>query len=107
MPDDQLATLRAEPSWPGRVAAAHTLVRECRAEEAYRFDPARFEGLDIPVLLLAGSETPPAVAASIATLAATFAAARVVMMADQGHVAMTTAPELFATELLRFLSWSG
>ena len=27
------------PSWKGRVAAAHTVVRETRAEEAYRFDP--------------------------------------------------------------------
>lgn len=103
IPPEHLAVLMAEPSWPGRVAAAHTLPRECRAEQGYRFDPARFAALRVPVLLLAGSDSPPEVATDTATLAAALPGARVVTLAGQGHVAMTTAPELFATEVLGFL----
>ena len=33
MADEQLAVSRSLPSWEGRVAAAHTVVREARAEE--------------------------------------------------------------------------
>ncbi len=100
---EQVERLKADPSWPGRVAAAHTVVRETRAEEDYRFDPARFAELTVPTLLFAGSESPPELAASTDALTAALPAARVVTLADQGHVAMLTAPELFRAELLGFL----
>ena len=57
----------------------------------------------MPTLLLAGSESPPSEAESTAMLAAALPGARVVTLAGQGHVAMLTAPELFAAEVLRFL----
>ncbi|HEX9595425.1 MAG TPA: alpha/beta hydrolase, partial [Anaerolineales bacterium] len=37
--DTQIAALRADPSWQGRLAAAHTALREL-ADGDYRFDPA-------------------------------------------------------------------
>jgi pimeloyl-ACP methyl ester carboxylesterase len=100
---EQLERSKADPSWPGRVAAAHTVVREARAEEDYRFVPARFARLDVPTLLLAGAESPQGMAASTDAVAAAVPGARVVTMPGQGHVAMLTAPELFVTELLAFL----
>jgi pimeloyl-ACP methyl ester carboxylesterase len=103
MPEDHLALLTGDPSWPGRVAAAHTLVRECRAEEAYRFDPARFADLHVPTLLMAGEQSPPEMAKCTVALAAALPRARVVTLAGEGHVAMTSAPELFARELLAYL----
>jgi pimeloyl-ACP methyl ester carboxylesterase len=106
-PPEHLLAMMAEPSWPGRVAAAHTLARECRAEEDYLFVPARFAALSVPVLLMAGSDSPPELAASTATLAAALPGARVVTLAGQGHVAMTTAPDLFATEVIGYLRGSG
>jgi pimeloyl-ACP methyl ester carboxylesterase len=104
---EQMKLVMSEPSWPGRVAAAHTVVRECRAEEEYGFDPKRFAALSVPTLLLAGSDSPPDLAASTAALAAALPGARVATMAGQGHVAMTTAPDLFATEVLGFLRRGG
>ncbi|MGQ0576113.1 MAG: alpha/beta fold hydrolase [Pseudonocardia sp.] len=101
--EEQLAQAQADPSWSGRIAAAHTVVRETRAEEAYVFDPTRFAALTVPVMLLAGSETTPDLAASTTRLAATLPGARLVTMEGQGHVAMLTAPELFVGELLAFL----
>jgi hypothetical protein len=50
---EQIEHAKRDPSWPGRVASAHTVVRETRTEEDYLFDPARFAGLSIPTLLLA------------------------------------------------------
>jgi pimeloyl-ACP methyl ester carboxylesterase len=104
---DELQLTMAAPSWPARVAAAHTVVRECRAEDEYRLDPARFAGLSVPTMLLAGSDSPPDLAASTAALAAALPGAQVVTMAGEGHVAMLTAPALFATQVLAFLRADG
>ena len=49
---------KADPSWPHRVAAAHTVVRETRAEDDYRFEPARLAELAVPTMLLTGSDSP-------------------------------------------------
>ncbi|GEL16402.1 hypothetical protein [Pseudonocardia asaccharolytica] len=70
MPAEHLALLISEPSWPGRVAAAHTVVREIRTHDGYRFDPERFAALRVPILLLADADGPADEAASTATLAA-------------------------------------
>jgi pimeloyl-ACP methyl ester carboxylesterase len=103
MPEDQLKRAMALPSWANRVAAAHTVVRETRAEEEYRFDPARFASLAVPTLLLVGTKSPPDLVAPSRGLAGALLNARVVELAGQGHVAMLTAPELFVTEVLGFL----
>ncbi len=97
---EQLEQLRADPSWNARVAAAHTVVREIRAEDTYRFDPARYAGLRVPIWLLTGSVSPADLAAATDLLARSLPGARVVPLAGQGHVAMLTAPELFISALL-------
>ena len=51
---EELEQLRASPLWAARVAAAHTIPREIRAEERYRPDPDRFAALSTPVMLLLG-----------------------------------------------------
>jgi pimeloyl-ACP methyl ester carboxylesterase len=107
MSADQLQLAMSLPSWPNRVAAAHTIVRETRAENAYDFAPERFASLGVPTLLLTGADTPPALAASTVVLATALPGARVVTMAGQGHVAMLTSPDLFATEVLSFLRGGG
>lgn len=95
------------PSWPNRVAAAHTVARETRVENGYRFDPARFAAMQVPTLLLVGTDTPPELGAEpTGALAAALPDARVFSMAGQGHVAMLTDPELFTAEVLRFLRGS-
>ena len=100
---DQLARMRTLPSWPNRVAAAHTVVREVRAHNSYRLRPERFGYLTVPTLLLLGSDSPPGEAESTAVLAAALPGARVVTLEGQGHVAMLTAPGMFAAEVLSFL----
>lgn len=103
MPREQLDIVRALPSWPSRVAAAHTVVRERLVDPPYPFDAARFAALGVPTLLLAGGDSPEFLAASTAALAAAIPGVRVTTMAGQQHVAMDTVPELFVSTVLEFL----
>lgn len=102
LPDQQIAVLRADPSWEGRVAAAHTALREM-ADGEYRFDPARFRSLAVPTLLLLGDQSPAELVAPTRALHSALPDSRVVVLEGQGHVAMTTAPELFLREVIGFL----
>jgi pimeloyl-ACP methyl ester carboxylesterase len=104
MEPDQIEGARSLPSWPARVAAAHTIVRECRAERAYRFDPQRFAAIRVPTLLLVGSESASEIVDESNRLAAAIPAARVGTLAGQTHVAMLSAPDLFTKEILAFLA---
>jgi pimeloyl-ACP methyl ester carboxylesterase len=103
MSDADIAGLQADPSWPRRIAAAHTLVREMD-DALYRFDPDRFRGLAVPTLLLVGERSPPFLRVSSQAVAAALPDARIVEMPGQGHVAMTTAPDLFIREVVGFLA---
>ncbi len=99
----QIELAKSLPSWPNRVAAAHTVVREFQAEGKYIFDPDRFAALRVPTLMLAGADSLPEILAANDAVAATVPGARVVTMSGQGHVAMLTAPDLFVREVLSFL----
>lgn len=99
----EVEAMRAAPSWAGRLAAAHTVPREF-ADEDYVLDATRFESLSAPVLLLAGSESPPALRAATEAAHAALPSSRVVVMQGQSHVANTTAPELFARLVVDFLT---
>ena len=102
--DDEIATVKAAPSWPGRVASAHTVPREIRAFGEQAFDPAQAARIGIPVLLLVGSESPEAIQGKPREVAAALPDARIVELEGQGHMANITAPELTARVLLEFLN---
>jgi pimeloyl-ACP methyl ester carboxylesterase len=107
MREPEIAALRRSPAWEARVAIVHTLPRELRAVRQYRFDPAQFADLHIPVLVLLGGESPERYAKSAAVLMQGLPNARLVTLAGQQHNAITTAPELFAREVLNFLALGG
>jgi pimeloyl-ACP methyl ester carboxylesterase len=104
LPAEAVAQLRALPVWQARVAAAHTIPRELRATEAYRFDPGRFRGVGAPTLLLLGGASPAVFAAAANAVAGALPDARVAVMPGQGHAAMDTGTERFTAEVLRFLA---
>jgi pimeloyl-ACP methyl ester carboxylesterase len=103
MPPHVVDQLRADAAWQGRVAAVHTLPREVRATEGYVLDPARFRDLETPTLILSGGKSPPFLNAATEAVDEALPNSRIVVMPGQGHVAMDTAPDLFITEVLRFL----
>ena len=100
---DKVELIRASPTWAARAAAAHTVAREIRAEEAYRVDPARFRGLAAPALLLLGEESPAWAREGTERIRAALPDARVSLLRGQGHAAIMTAPALVADEVARFL----
>lgn len=100
---EEIAYLRSQPSWQRRLANAHTVPREIRANREYVFDPSRFERLSTPTLLLVGGDSPAYEREDAETLNRTLPDARVSVLDGQGHAAMLTAPELFADEVLNFL----
>lgn len=104
MPAPELAQSRASPAWPARLAAAHTLPRELRAHQRYRFEADRFKGLAVPTLLMLGGDSPAFFKTAIETLRATLPDCRIAVLPGQQHIAMDTAPDLFVREVLAFLS---
>jgi pimeloyl-ACP methyl ester carboxylesterase len=103
MPVEEVECVRSRPDWEDRVATAHTVVREMYAHKAYRFEPERWRGFATPTLLLLGSESPSLFAAATELLWATLPRSSRRLLQGQRHLAMETAPTLFADELLRYL----
>ncbi len=104
MPAHEFELFRAAPAWPARLAAAHTLPRELRALEQYRFRPERFNGVALPTLLLVGGDSPHFLKAAIESAHAALPNSKVASLPGQQHIAMDTAPELFVREVTVFLN---
>jgi len=103
VPPAHLEKMRTLPAWPGRVAAAHTIVRELRAHQGYELPGGAFRTLQVPTLLLLGGASPPFFEAALEKVQAELPHTRLVVLAGQTHVAIDTAPDLFAREVLAFL----
>jgi pimeloyl-ACP methyl ester carboxylesterase len=103
-PEEQIDMLRSLPAWEGRLAAAHTIPREERVNRQYAFEPDRFRELRVPTLLLEGGDSPEPFREADRALKAALPDCQVVVMPGQRHTAMDTAPELFTSEVLRFLA---
>ena len=57
MSEEDMAALRSVPSWPGRVAAAHTVTRETLGETKAGLDADQAARINVPVLVLTGEES--------------------------------------------------
>jgi len=104
MSPDEFDQFRSSPAWPARVASAHTVTREARAEEGYTFDALRFKDLHTPTLLMTGADSPPFLNQATQALAAALPVCRTAVMPGQEHIAMYTAPDLFVREVVGFLN---
>jgi pimeloyl-ACP methyl ester carboxylesterase len=102
VPPDQLALMRGLPAWQARLAAAHTIVREIRADQEYVFTSERWRQLDTATLLLMGGDSPLFLTEATKALHASLPRATLAVMPGQQHAAMDTAPEIFVGEILRF-----
>jgi pimeloyl-ACP methyl ester carboxylesterase len=105
IPPGELELLRSLPAWQGRLAAAHTILREIRGlEELPPFNPERFSNMKTRTLLLLGGDSPPPYRDFIRSLDATLQNSTLLVMPGQKHVAMNTAPEMFVSAVTTFLS---
>jgi pimeloyl-ACP methyl ester carboxylesterase len=96
-------TLRNLPSWASRVDAARTVSRELELDATLAFDPAPYRDLAVPTLLLLGERSPSGQRSIVHAIDAALRDSRIVDLPGQGHMAQTTAPELVATALVRFV----
>ncbi len=105
MDEAALAAYRADPVWPLRVAAAHTIPRELRWE-----DEAAAAGLEAlgdirqPVLQILGGDSLPAFADATTALDARLADGRVVVIPGARHAAHHTHPDAFVEAVTAFLA---
>jgi pimeloyl-ACP methyl ester carboxylesterase len=103
MSEDDLAAFRAAPSWPGRVAAAHTITRECRAEAQATLDPQLAVKITVPVFLLVGEQSSDPGKAQVEAVAAVLPDARIEVLEGQEHVADVIVPKTFSEYVMAFL----
>lgn len=103
MPESELALLRDLPAWQSRVAAAHTVVRELWAIESFEYDNTMLAKVAVPTLVLVGSESPAGVRSLCERVADAVPQAELGVLAGEQHVAIDTAPELFAETVLAFI----
>jgi pimeloyl-ACP methyl ester carboxylesterase len=101
---DEIAAMRARPSWPDLVASIPSAIRQDREVSAYRFEPARLRALRMPTLLLTGSKTSsPQLKLAIAGLMDALPDRTLVVLEGQAHNAMDTDRDHLAGVLQDFL----
>jgi pimeloyl-ACP methyl ester carboxylesterase len=100
----EIEMFKSNQEWTTRLAFAHTLPRELRADRGYRFKAHRFSNLQIPTLLLEGGSSKVFAKKGNAAVAAALPNSRVMIMPGQQHFAMYTAPEIFLREVTQFLA---
>jgi pimeloyl-ACP methyl ester carboxylesterase len=104
MTDEEIDAFRSSPLWPVRLAAAHTIPRECRAEEGWRYQPEQFVALTAPTLMLAGSDSVPVVREATDRAAAAIPGAEIHRLEGHGHFAHKTDPTMVSAIIQRFIA---
>jgi pimeloyl-ACP methyl ester carboxylesterase len=102
--EDEIKLQRSLPAWQGKMALAHTILRELQAPANYRFEPKRLQNIKVPSLLLLGGESPNYRKTAVERLHAALPNSRIAVMPGQQHIAMSTAPELFLRKVFDFLA---
>lgn len=99
----ELAAYRLASSWPARVEAAPTIVREMWAEGAEEAGPERYAAIRIPVLQIVGGDSNATFTDGTWALDRRLADGRVVVIDGAKHAAHHTHPERFVAEIRHFL----
>jgi len=103
MSDAALAAYRADPVWPARVAAAHTILREIEAEATEPASLAALADVLVPVLLLLGSISRSPFRIGTDALAARLESAQVQVIEGAAHAAHHTHADVFVRLVEAFL----
>jgi len=101
----ELRGMKAGSAWPQMVSGlAHTVPYDSRVQRGFSADPPSLARVRIPTRMLLGSASPPRMRSAAETLVARLPNATVSELAGQQHVAMLTAPALFANAVNEFLA---
>jgi len=103
MSDAELDAYRANPVWPARVAAAHTILREIEAEASPAASLETLGSVTVPVLLLLGSTSRSPFRIGTDALAARLFDSRVAKIEGAAHAAHHTHAREFVAAVQAFL----
>ncbi len=102
--EDVITEQRRRADWRERLDYAHTLPRETQSVRAHEFDRQSVAEVTVPTLLLLGSESPAFFRAAIEALHSALPDSEIELLEGQRHIAMETAPVLFADSVHAFLA---
>jgi pimeloyl-ACP methyl ester carboxylesterase len=106
MSAEDLASYRADPVWPRRAAAAHTIVRELAAEASPEASLDALGGVRQPVLQVLGGASRPAFRLATEALDERLPNGRVTVIDGAKHAAHHTHPDQFVDVIEAFLERS-
>ena len=101
--EEDFEALRSSALWSARLATAPTVLRECIAEDGWVHQPGQFDRILTPTMLLAGSESPPALDKVTHLAAAAIPDARIRVLDGHDHFAYRTDPTLVAGIIEEFI----
>jgi len=103
----ELSSLKGGPAWQPLVKAlAHTVPYDARVQRAFSADPELLSRIRIRTLMLLGAASPLRMRRAAETIAARLPEATLLELPDQQHMAMLSAPALFANAVNDFLNAS-
>ena len=98
---EDVAAMRALPSWQARIAAAPTMPREFRTAAGLAIDALPVADVAVPTVLLLGAISTSGQTDVVSALHAALPTSTVVVLPGQAHAAQATAPHLVADVLRR------
>jgi pimeloyl-ACP methyl ester carboxylesterase len=101
---DEIDATRRLSTWTALVGHASLVLRELESVERLIGRPALFRECPAPTLFLVGGDSPPQYRATVEALSAVLPLSHIVTLPNQGHVAINTAPQLFADQVIDFLT---
>lgn len=107
MSDEEIEFAKNQPEWKERLVAAPTIPREIRALIHYNYSAESFSNIQIPTTLFVGGNSPEILKNMVYKVRATIPNSKVVELPGQGHIAMLTAPDMLAEEILKTLLWNN
>jgi pimeloyl-ACP methyl ester carboxylesterase len=101
----ELCRMKDGPAWAQMVKTlGHTVAYDSRVQRGFSADPAQLARVRIRTLMLLGAASPPRMRSAAETITARLPHASVTELEGQQHVAMLTAPALFARAVNDFLA---
>jgi len=103
--EPELRGMKAGSAWAPMVQGlGHTVGYDSRVQRAFSADPCALARVRVRTLMLLGAASPPRMRTAAETIAAHLPNATVTELAGQQHVAMLSAPALFASAVNDFLA---
>ena len=102
VPPEEIAEIKTTPFWSVWTVDAKATLNDLRALLKHDFSTERFGSLNMPVLLIIGSESPRELYLTDA-LYAVLPDSRIVTLEGTAHEGMTMVPEQFVDRLSEFL----